>query len=34
VILTGDIEAVAHEDIDTLKVAATICDGRVTYERS
>lgn len=33
VILSGDIETVAHEDIDALKVAATICDGRVTYER-
>jgi len=33
VILSGDIETVAHEDIDTLKVAATICDGRVSYER-
>jgi predicted amidohydrolase YtcJ len=33
VILDGDIEAVAPEEIDQLKVAATICDGRVTYER-
>lgn len=34
VILTGDIEAAAPERIDELKVAATICGGRVTYERS
>jgi len=34
VILTGDIEAARPEDIDTLKVAATICGGQVTYERA
>lgn len=33
VILTGDIEATAPEAIDTLKAAATICGGRVVYER-
>lgn len=32
VILDGDIEN-APERIDELKVAATICDGRITYER-
>lgn len=34
VVLSGDIEAVAPAEIDTLKVAATICDGRITYERT
>lgn len=34
VILTGDIEATAPQDIDTLKVATTICGGHVTYERN
>ncbi len=34
VILSGDIGATEAERIDELKVAATICDGRVTYERS
>ncbi|WP_247030524.1 amidohydrolase [Ancylobacter crimeensis] len=33
VILDGDIEAMAAEAVDTLKVAATMCDGRITYER-
>jgi len=33
VILSGDIEATPPEEIDGLKVAATICDGRITYER-
>ncbi len=33
VILSGDIEASAPERIDELGVAATICGGRVTYER-
>lgn len=33
VILSGDIEAVPPEEIDALKVAATICDGQLTYER-
>jgi predicted amidohydrolase YtcJ len=33
VILDRDIEAVAPEEIDQLKVAATICGGRLTYER-
>ncbi|HSI40769.1 MAG TPA: amidohydrolase [Xanthobacteraceae bacterium] len=32
-ILAGDIEATPPENIDTLKVAATICGGRITYER-
>ncbi len=33
VILSGDIEAARPEDIDTMKVAATLCGGRFTYER-
>lgn len=33
VILSGDIGETAPERMDELKVAATICDGRVTYER-
>ena len=33
VILSGDIEATHPEEIDALKVAATICDGQLTYER-
>jgi predicted amidohydrolase YtcJ len=33
VIVAGDIEAVPPEEIDALKVATTICGGRVTYER-
>jgi predicted amidohydrolase YtcJ len=33
VILSGDIERASPEDFDRLKVTATICDGRVTYER-
>lgn len=33
VILDGDIEATRPEDIDGLNLAATICGGRVTYER-
>ncbi|MBX3584666.1 MAG: amidohydrolase [Rhizobiaceae bacterium] len=33
VILSGDIEAASPERIDELKVQATICDGRITYER-
>lgn len=32
VMLDGDIEAVAPEEITTLKVALTICGGEVTYE--
>lgn len=31
VVLSGDIEAVPAEEIPSLKVAATICDGRITY---
>lgn len=34
VILSGDIEATAPEAIDELRVAATICGGDITYERS
>ncbi|MGA0561339.1 amidohydrolase [Ancylobacter sp. VNQ12] len=34
VILTGDIEATPPEEIDALKVAVTICGGRITYERN
>ncbi len=34
VILSGDIEAQAPDKIDDLKVAATFCAGRMTYERS
>jgi predicted amidohydrolase YtcJ len=33
VILSDDIESTAPDRIDELKVAATICDGRITYER-
>ena len=33
VILSGDIETTEPQEIDALKVAATICDGRFTYER-
>ncbi|MEW9804779.1 amidohydrolase [Mesorhizobium sp. ZMM04-5] len=33
VVLSGDIESTPPGDVDTLKVAATICDGRITYER-
>ncbi|MGC4026022.1 MAG: amidohydrolase [Mesorhizobium sp.] len=33
VILSGDIEKTAPQDVDALKVQATICAGRVTYER-
>jgi predicted amidohydrolase YtcJ len=33
VVLTGDIEAVPPDAIDELRVAATICGGRITYER-
>jgi hypothetical protein len=32
VLLDGDIEAVPSEAIRELKVRATVCDGRVTYE--
>jgi predicted amidohydrolase YtcJ len=32
VVLSGDIEAVAPDAIDTLRPVATICDGRLTYE--
>jgi predicted amidohydrolase YtcJ len=31
-VLSGDIEAMQAEAIDTLKAAFTICDGRVTFE--
>lgn len=33
VILDGDIETCAPDAIDTMKVAATICGGEITYER-
>lgn len=33
VILSGDIETTMPERVDELKVAATICGGRITYER-
>ena len=33
VVLDGDLEAVPKEAIRELKVRATVCDGRVTYER-
>ncbi|MDI6024812.1 amidohydrolase [Corticibacterium sp. UT-5YL-CI-8] len=33
VILSGDIESTPPREIDRLKVAATICGGRITYER-
>lgn len=32
VILSGDIEAVAPEQISTLKVARTICGGRIVFD--
>lgn len=32
VMLDGDIETTLPEAVDTLKVRATICDGRFTYE--
>ncbi len=32
VVLSGDIEAVAPDAIDTLHPVTTICDGRITYE--
>lgn len=31
VLLSGDIERTAPEEIDTLKVAMTVCGGKVTY---
>jgi predicted amidohydrolase YtcJ len=31
VLLSGDIEAVAPEEIDRLAVALTVCGGRVTH---
>ncbi len=34
VILDGDIESQPPERIDALRVAATICGGRITYERA
>lgn len=34
VVLGGDIETAAPEQIDTLGVAMTICGGRITYERA
>lgn len=34
VILSGDIEATRPKEIDALTVAATICGGQITYERS
>jgi len=33
VILSDDIEKTAPHDVDALKVQATICAGRITYER-
>ena len=32
VLLTGDLEAVAADDIASLSVAMTICGGRITYD--
>ncbi len=32
VVLSGDIEAVAPEAIDTVRPATTVCGGRVTYQ--
>ncbi len=34
VVLTGDIEAVAVDAIDTLDVAMTICGGRIVYRQT
>ncbi len=33
-VLSGDIEAVPGAEIAALKVAATLCEGRVTYRRA
>ncbi len=33
VVLSGDLEAVPAAEIDRLRVAATICGGRLTYRR-
>ena len=33
VLLSGDIETVTADAIDTLEVAMTICGGRVVYRR-
>jgi predicted amidohydrolase YtcJ len=33
IILSGNIETEAPEKIDEMKVAATICGGKITYER-
>jgi hypothetical protein len=33
VVLSGDIAAVASEEIAGLDVVVTICDGRITHER-
>lgn len=32
VLLSGDIEAVSPEEINTLSPALTVCGGRVTFE--
>jgi predicted amidohydrolase YtcJ len=32
VMLSGDIEATAPEEIASLGVTITICDGRITHE--
>ena len=33
-VLTGDIEAVPGAEIAAIKVAATLCEGRITYRRA
>ena len=33
VILSGDIESAAPERVDALRVQATICGGKMSYER-
>jgi hypothetical protein len=34
IVLDGNIEATSAEQISTLKAVLTICDGRVTFEKS
>ena len=31
VLLSGDIEATAPDEIDRLEIALTVCDGRITH---
>ncbi len=34
VVLSGDVEATAAEDLDAIRPVFTICDGKVTYEKA